>query len=220
MANYSRFLIDKPSINLTPIRKILTTISLISMVISFQFPQIAFAANSEGINLKPLEFESDYSVYAKRKPFKQAIQTKKDVAELQKDRAAYDSNKQRKSQRIAQAMRGGNLRDIPEEYITVKSTFTASLTGYNSTPEQCSGNPFITASGARVHPGTVAASRKYPFGTKFRIPSLDPDQIYTVEDRGGAVNGDHLDIWTESTAQSMQIGRRTAEVEVLSFGAN
>ncbi|MFC1618197.1 3D domain-containing protein [Patescibacteria group bacterium] len=125
---------------------------------------------------------------------------------------------ERKAKRVAQAVRGGNLRDIPEEYISVERTFMAPMSAYSSSPDECSGNPNVTASGARTHWGTVASSSNLPFGTKLRIKDIDPDAIFTVEDRGGAIQGNRLDIWYPSKAAALQFGRRTLEVEVLSLG--
>lgn len=60
----------------------------------------------------------------------------------------------------------------------------------------------LTASGATATFGTIAADRSIPFGTKYYIPALDfikGDGVFTVQDRGGAVNGAHIDVYLPET---------------------
>jgi 3D (Asp-Asp-Asp) domain-containing protein len=53
----------------------------------------------------------------------------------------------------------------------------------------------VTASGARVFYGEVAADPSVPFGAHVHIPGLG---VFVVLDRGGAVWGAHLDIYVPS----------------------
>ncbi|MDA3815440.1 MAG: 3D domain-containing protein [Patescibacteria group bacterium] len=86
------------------------------------------------------------------------------------------------------------------------------VTGYSSTPDQCWGNPFITASGARVHVGTMACPPEYAFGTKIEIDGMG---TYVCEDRGGAIKGSHFDMWFESRGEALQWGKRTVEARII-----
>lgn len=86
------------------------------------------------------------------------------------------------------------------------------VTGYSSTPDQCWGNPFITASGARVHVGTMACPPEYPFGTKIEIDGMG---TYVCEDRGGAIKGNHFDMWFESRGEALQWGKRVVEARII-----
>lgn len=86
-----------------------------------------------------------------------------------------------------------------------------TVTGYSSTPDQCWGNPFITASGARVHKGTMACPAEYPFGTKIEIEGMG---TYVCEDRGGAIKGNHFDMWFESRGEALNWGVRTVSATI------
>lgn len=86
------------------------------------------------------------------------------------------------------------------------------VTGYSSTPDQCWGNPFITASGARVHVGTMACPPEYAFGTKIEIDGMG---TYVCEDRGGAIKGNHFDMWFESRGEALQWGKRIVEARII-----
>lgn len=92
-------------------------------------------------------------------------------------------------------------------------TLAVTISSYTSTVEECDSSPFITASGSHVHMGT-AAWNGMPFGTKFTIPEISGDLVYTVEDRGSMrVMGTHtVDLWRPTKAEAFAIGRRPATV--------
>lgn len=79
--------------------------------------------------------------------------------------------------------------------------------------ERCCGkSDGITASGTKAKPNhTIAADKSIPFGTKVKINGT----IYTVEDRGGAINEGKIDIFFSSHQEAIIWGRRTVEMEVL-----
>lgn len=66
-------------------------------------------------------------------------------------------------------------------------------------------NP-VTASGARPTQGwTIAAPKEFPFGTKIMIDG----QIYEVQDRGGAINGKHFDVYFNTHQDALNFAMRT-----------
>jgi 3D (Asp-Asp-Asp) domain-containing protein len=73
----------------------------------------------------------------------------------------------------------------------IKRTFR--VTAYTAIDEGQDGQG-ITASGKRAMPYiTVAASKEYPFGTI--LVDAATQQRYIVEDRGGAIKGNRLDLY-------------------------
>ena len=63
-----------------------------------------------------------------------------------------------------------------------------------------------TASGATPCEGrTCAASNKYPFGTRIQLDGIG---TFTVEDRGGAISGNRIDIFMNSHNAANNFGRR------------
>jgi len=64
----------------------------------------------------------------------------------------------------------------------------------------------LTASGARTRPGTVAADTSIlPFGT---IVYVEGYGYGRVEDRGGAIKGNCLDLWFPSHNEALVWGRK------------
>ena len=69
-----------------------------------------------------------------------------------------------------------------------------------------------TASGTRARLGTVAADpARYPMGTIVHVPGYGYGR---VEDTGGAITGDALDLWFPSHARAQTWGRRSMTVQV------
>ena len=67
-------------------------------------------------------------------------------------------------------------------------------------PKKCCCGKFadgITASGRPAKGFLVAAPPEYPFGTLMSIPGYAGGQKVSVQDRGGAIKGDKLDIFFE-----------------------
>lgn len=60
---------------------------------------------------------------------------------------------------------------------------------------------------------TVAMGRNIPFGTKIRIGN-DPT-VYTVEDRGGAIGKNNVDVFVGSHSEAMNKGRYSAPVYIV-----
>jgi len=109
---------------------------------------------------------------------------------------------------------------IPQNHLPVVKDiepiqiFDATLTAYSSTPDQCSGNPFITASGTGVRDGVIACNF-LRFGTRVRFPQLYGEKIFVVEDRMAVKNSHKMDIWFVSRDQARQFGIKIAKVEIL-----
>ena len=76
------------------------------------------------------------------------------------------------------------------------------------------------ASGKWSHPGTVAADRTVlPLNSRIRIYGAGRySGDYTVEDTGGKVDGQHLDIYMPSPAEAKKFGRQRVKVVVLKYG--
>lgn len=85
-------------------------------------------------------------------------------------------------------------------------------TAYSSTVFECDSSPFITASGTKVHFGTLAANF-LPFGTKVKIPDYFGDKIFVVEDRMAYSN--RIDIWMPSYKEAIQFGRKRVKIIIV-----
>ena len=86
------------------------------------------------------------------------------------------------------------------------------VTAYCACMQCCGKTNGITASGTHATANrTIAAPTTFAFGTKVVINGV----TYTVEDRGGAIQGNRIDIYMDTHSEALQWGVRYLEVDVL-----
>ena len=111
--------------------------------------------------------------------------------------------------------RGGTIsRNTATPSTENDGTYIAfEATGYCPCAKCCDVQTGITASGTRATAGrTVAMSKNYAFGTNIEIKGMG---TYVVEDRGGAIQGNRIDIYFDSHQEALNFGRRTVYLKVL-----
>lgn len=93
-------------------------------------------------------------------------------------------------------------------------TATFETTAYCACAKCCGKSDGITASGTYATAGrTIAAPSNYSFGTEIEING----NVYVVEDRGGAIKGNRIDIFFDSHSEANNYGRRTVEGKVFYY---
>jgi len=92
--------------------------------------------------------------------------------------------------------------------------FTINASAYTASADECGKSDGITASGKKVKENhTLACPRNYKLGTKIHIEGMG---IYTCEDRGGAIKGNHFDIYMKTKNEAFAFGRRNLIAYVVS----
>lgn len=86
-------------------------------------------------------------------------------------------------------------------------------TGYCACVKCCGNSNGITAMGTKAKAGrTIAMPKGYDFGTKIEIKNLG---TYIVEDRGGAIKNNKLDIYFNTHQEALNWGKRTVWIKVV-----
>lgn len=94
-----------------------------------------------------------------------------------------------------------------------KEPFTINASAYTAAADECGKNDGITASGIKVQEKrTLACPAAYPFGAKINIEGYG---VFTCEDRGGAIKGNHFDIYTETKKEAFAFGRRNLSAQIV-----
>lgn len=123
-------------------------------------------------------------------------------------------------QTAADAAVSGNELAARAAEMTPKIVTLRTTAYYNGSCDKAPGSAGygITASGARTQAWcTLAAGRGYPFGTIVYIPSLSnmPNGgWFVVQDRGGAISNDRLDIYMNTLNECKNYGVKTVECYV------
>lgn len=175
-------------------------LALISIIFNFCFPQYALSSFP---NFQPVQDE---------------ISEK--IEEIEKN----EENKEYLS------VFYGNVLIQPNDPITIKSEkiikktvvnpqisgkiISVTATAYSSTVDQCDSSPFITASGTRVHDGTLAANF-LRFGTRVKFPELYGEKIFIVEDRMKPSSLRKVDLWFPARNEAIVFGVKRTKMVVL-----
>ena len=89
------------------------------------------------------------------------------------------------------------------------------LTAYCACMKCCGKTDGITASGIKAKEGvTIAADTSLPFGTKILIDGHE----YTVQDRGGAIKGNKIDVYFDSHQKTLEFGVQYKEIFTMKEG--
>ncbi len=92
-----------------------------------------------------------------------------------------------------------------------RGRFTINASAYTAAADECGKSDGITASGIRVkEKRTLACPPRYPFGAEIQIEGYG---TFVCEDRGGAIKGNHFDIYMETKSQAFAFGRRNLIAE-------
>lgn len=97
--------------------------------------------------------------------------------------------------------------NLPEE------KFIINASAYTAAADECGKSDGITASGIKVkEKRTLACPPAFPFGTKIQIEGVG---TLVCEDRGGAIKGNHFDIYVKTKKEAFAFGRQNLLAEVV-----
>ena len=96
--------------------------------------------------------------------------------------------------------------------VTTATSGTYKVTAYCACVKCCGKTNGITASGKKATANhTIAAPSSFAFGTQIVMNG----KTYTVEDRGGAIQGNKIDLYVNSHSEALRWGVRYLNVEVI-----
>lgn len=97
--------------------------------------------------------------------------------------------------------------NLPED------AFIINASAYTAAADECGKSDGITASGTKVKENrTLACPPAFPFGTKIKIEGVG---TLVCEDRGGAIKGNHFDIYMETKHEAFAFGRKNLQAQVV-----
>lgn len=101
----------------------------------------------------------------------------------------------------------------------IKKVITMNATAYDASYASNGQWAGVTAMGTKLRPGVVAVDRNViPLGSTLYVESTDGWPSYgmaSAEDVGGAIKGNKIDLFFESSTTVRKFGRRTVKVYVL-----
>ncbi|MCX6763716.1 MAG: 3D domain-containing protein [Candidatus Moranbacteria bacterium] len=105
------------------------------------------------------------------------------------------------------------FKDKLEKAKLPKEPFIINASAYTAAADECGKSDGITASGVKVMENrTIACPPQFPFGAKIKIEGMG---TYVCEDRGGAIKGNHFDIYMQTKKEAFSFGRKNLLAEVV-----
>lgn len=178
--------------------RIISIVAVLPMLWTMLFPQHALANETIDTNTK-IEFETKkLSKIDNKIPYNfdgYIAEEIKTLEEIENDRILSRWEEKRK------------IANLPE------GSFVVNASAYTAAADECGKSDGITASGLKVkEKRTLACPPAFPFGTKVQIEGVG---TLVCEDRGGAIKGNHFDIYVETKKEAFAFGRRNLLAEVV-----
>ncbi|MDP1884666.1 MAG: 3D domain-containing protein [Candidatus Moranbacteria bacterium] len=105
------------------------------------------------------------------------------------------------------------FKDKIAKTVFPEGKFIINASAYTAAADECGKSDGITASGLKVKERhTIACPPQFPLGTKINIEGYGN---FVCEDRGGAIKGNHFDIYMQTKKQAFAFGRRNLLAEVI-----
>ena len=115
---------------------------------------------------------------------------------------------------MAREAKLARFKDKLKRAVLPKGQFIINASAYTAAADECGKSDGITASGLRVmEQRTLACPPQFPFGAKIKIEGMG---TYVCEDRGGAIKGNHFDIYMQTKKEAFAFGRKNLLAEVIS----
>jgi 3D (Asp-Asp-Asp) domain-containing protein len=202
---------------------IYTTFSLINKNKQTQVFQISLPLTQismENINTQnipiPLDIKEKMIAEQKAKIEEESkIQELKKQEEIKKQEQIKlaKAKEQQEKRKVAKVVNNTTSRGDVESRKDNSGYVKFTATAYCGCAKCCGKSTGKTASGTTATAGrTVAMSSSYSFGTKIEIQGIG---TYIVEDRGGAIKGNRIDIFFSNHQKALDFGRKTVYLKVL-----
>jgi len=170
------------------------------MAVAVVFSNIAVADEAGESN----ETKTNINVFSANKNLLAYVEKDESFEGFIKEKSQIDPEREKVLERFAEKRARANY---PE------GKFTINASAYTAAADECGKSDGITASGLMVQENeTIACPPQFPFGTKLKIKGMG---IYVCQDRGGAIKGNHIDIYMKTKSQAFAFGRRNLEAEVI-----
>lgn len=196
---------------------IYTTFSLINKNKQTQVFQISLPSTQismENINTQniPIPLDIKEKMIAEQKA---KIEEENKTQELKKQEQIKlaKAKEQQEKRKVAKVVNNTTSRGDIESRKDNSGYIKFTATAYCGCAKCCGKSTGKTAYGTTATAGrTVAMSSSYSFGTKIEIQGMG---TYIVEDRGGAIKGNRIDIFFSNHQKALDFGRKTVYLKVL-----
>jgi 3D (Asp-Asp-Asp) domain-containing protein len=183
------------------ISKLMVALALLAVVL----PQIALAAENADTNETQTKFKIQENIQVTNGlVYDETIQAPYNYPGYEPVKTSDELKREAMAEKYKNLLASANFP---------QGKFVLNASAYTAAADECGKSNGITASGVKVMENrTLACPPQFPFGTKIQIDGMG---TFVCEDRGGAIKGNHVDIYMETKAQAFAFGRRNLEAEIV-----
>ena len=175
---------------------------ILSVILGFMFPKASLAADTANteINTKIQDNELENVLLIDTNSINDVFKQQQDTSNIQDYRLDKVLSMWKDKQLL-------QWKTLPQE------PFTINASAYTASTDECGNSKGITSSGVKVEADrTIACPPEFPFGAKINIEGLG---TYVCEDRGGAIKGNHIDIYMQTKEEAFAFGRQNLLAQVV-----
>lgn len=188
--------------------RIIRILVALIMLFSIIIPQLASAKEAIKSNETKINFKIDDHLILKNGFIKARYQLLASAPEGFSEKSEAKTDREKEIEKILSKFESKRkAANYPQ------GKFTINASAYTAAADECGKSDGITASGLKVQEKeTLACPPHLPFGTKLAIEGMG---TYICEDRGGAIKGNHVDIYMETKKEAFSFGRKNLLAEVI-----
>jgi len=189
--------------------RIISALAVLRMLLLLAMPQAALAAEAQESNETQINSKIQYSIV-----INQGIMgNKKSLALASVPYNLPDLMLGKSGEELKREKTLAKFEAKRKSAVLPKGKFTINASAYTAAADECGKSDGITASGLKVkEKETIACPPSFPFGVKLNIEGMG---TYVCQDRGGAIKGNHVDIYMETKKEAFAFGRRNLLAEVV-----
>ena len=179
----------------------LTSIFLPQITLAFE----GFESNETQINSKMQKDLLNNRIIVLEK--KSVIRPETEFEGFLEETSLKDPETEEREKFLAKFEKNKKTSNLPQK------KFIVNASAYTASADECGKSDGITASGLMVkEKETIACPPHFPFGTKIKIETMG---TYICEDRGGAIKGNHVDIYMKTKKEAFFFGRKNLLAEIV-----
>lgn len=189
-------------------RIIRVLVALITILVII-LPQIAFAnAKTNDSNETKINFKMEDSLIIKNGFIRAKYQLFASTPEGFSEKSEAKTDREKEIEKVM-----SRFESKRKAVSYPQGKFTVNASAYTAAADECGKSDGITASGLKVQKNeTIACPPHLPLGTKLAIEGMG---TFICEDRGGAIKGNHIDIYMETKSEAFAFGRKNLVAEVV-----
>lgn len=192
--------------------RIIRLVVILLVILAALLPWVTKASESSNTEIKTnINLDTISNFFFPKQA--QAAQIEQQVAEPVAAEIAQQPQKTEEEIKNETILASWKTKQLKKWDALPKESFVVNASAYTASADECDNDLGITASGIKVQEKrTIACPPEFPFGAKIEI---EGQGTFVCEDRGGAIKGNHIDIYVKTKKEAFAFGRQNLMAKVV-----